>query len=145
MILDTNEILAFIKSGKLTSLPSKSKKKLAALVWLAEHIPLEKTFTEKDEAALSDPYIKPPITYSESDLADAAEFRDRIHAQALELVHLTRPKVMEVTDRYPVDVYFQQHWDYPGAWYTIVAIPESVKSREALIDTIVRDTLAKYR
>lgn len=209
MILDTNEILAFIKSGKLTSLPSKRKKKLAALVWLAEHIPLEKTFTEKefnallnnlhtsndpaalrrelgdfglvsrsedgtayrlapdcltyeellerccgeaqtptpplDEAALSDPYIKPPITYSESDLADAAEFRDRIHAQALELVHLTRPKVMEVTDRYPVDVYFQQHWDYPGAWYTIVAIPESVKSREALIDTIVRDTLAKYR
>ncbi len=80
MILDTNEILAFIKSGKLTSLPSKRKKKMAVLVWLAEHIPLEKTFTEKDEAALSDPYIKPPITYSESDLADAAEFRDRIHA-----------------------------------------------------------------
>ena len=89
--------------------------------------------------------MKPPITYSERDLADAAEFRERIHAQALELVRLTRPEVTEVVDRWPVEAYFQQHWDYPGAWYTIVAIPESARSREALIDTIVRDTLAQYR
>ncbi len=54
-----------------------------------------------------------------------------------------RPGVSSVVDRYPVEAYFQQHWDYPGQWYTIVAIPESAGSREALIDTIVRDTLAQ--
>lgn len=208
-MIDSSEILAFMKHGKLTGLPAKQSKRILALAWLAEHIPPEKTYTEKefnrllnklhtfndpaalrrelcdfglvsrsedgtayrlapdalppealiekycseapkptpppDEAALRDPYGKPPITYSERDLADAAEFRERIHAQALELVRLTRPEVTEVVDRWPVEAYFQQHWDYPGAWYTIVAIPESAKSREALIDTIVRDTLAKYR
>ncbi len=208
-MIDSNEVLPFIKRGKLTGLPAKRKRRMAALVWVAEHIPQEKTYTEKefnvlldklhsfndpaalrrelcdfglvcrsengtgyrlapdypsyeelqerycgeapqptpqpDETALQDPYAKPPVTYSESDLADAAEFRDRIHAQALELVRLTRPEVTEVVDRYPVESYFRQHWDYPGAWYTTVAIPESVKSREALIDTIVRDTLAQYR
>lgn len=46
-----------------------------------------------------------------------------------------------VVDRYSVGEYLQQVWDYPGAWYTVVAIPKGVKSREALIDTIVRDTL----
>lgn len=207
-MIDAKEILAFIKRGRLTGLPAKKSKRILALAWLAEHIPPEKTYTEKefntllnklhsfndpaalrrelcdfglvsrsedgksyrlapdalspealtekccdespkptpplDEAALHDPYVKPPVTYSERDLADAAEFRDRIHAQALELVHLTRPEVTDVVDPYPVESYFQQHWDYPGAWYTIIAIPESVKSREALIDTIVRDTLAKY-
>ena len=208
-MIDSKDILAFIKRGKLTGLPAKKSKRILALTWLAEHIPPEKTYTEKefndllnkvhtfndsaalrrelcdlglvsrsgdgreyrlasdalspealiekhcseapkptpppDEATLHDPYVKPPVTYSENDLVDAAEFRDRIHAQALELVRLTRPEVTEVVDRYPVESYFQQHWDYPGAWYTIVAIPESAKSREALIDTIVRDTLAKYR
>ena len=207
-MIDSKDILAFIKRGKLTGLPAKQSKRILALVWLAEHIPPEKSYTEKefnallnklhsfndpaalrrelcdlglvcrsedgteyrlapdalppeeliekhrseapkptppDEAALHDPYVKPPVFYSEKDLADAGEFRDLIHAQALELVRLTRPEVTEVVDRYPVEAYFQQNWDYPGAWYTIVAIPESVRSREALIDTIVRDTLAKYR
>lgn len=89
--------------------------------------------------------VRPPIAYSESDLADAAGFRERIHAQALERVRLIRPEAEAVVDRYPAEAYLQQHWDYPGTWYTVAAIPESVKSREALIDTIVRETLAQYR
>ena len=204
---DSNELSAFLKRGKLTGLPSKRKKKLAVLVWLAEHIPPEKVYTEKafnelldklhtfhdpaalrrelvdfslvtrspdgkeyrlnpeqasletllerycgekalpapSEEAYRDPYVKPPVTYSESDLADAADFRERIHAQALERVRQIRPEVTEVVDPYPAEAYFQQLWDYPGAWYTIIAIPEGFKSREALIDTIVRETLARYR
>ena len=56
-----------------------------------------------------------------------------------------RPEADSVTDRFAVHEYLRQHWDYPGAWYTIVAIPERVRSREALINTIVSDTLARYR
>ena len=79
--------------------------------------------------------------YSDGDLAEAEDFRNRIHAEALKRVQAIRPDIGYVIDRYAVESYFQQHWDYPGAWYTIVAIPESAGSREALIDTIVRDTL----
>ena len=82
---------------------------------------------------------------SDSDLAGAEDFRNRIHAEALARVQLIHPGIPSVVDRYAVEDYFQRYWDYPGAWYTIVAIPESAKSREALIDTIVRDTIAKYR
>ena len=205
-MVDTGEVLAFLKNGKLTGLPSKRKKRLAALFWLAEHIPPEKRYTEKSfnglldrlhtfqdpatlrrelydaslvnrspdgavywrnpeappfeellakyrgetkppapsEEELRDPYVKPAAACGESDLEGAADFRNRIHAAALEIVRRVRPEAETVVDRYPVEAYFQQHWDYPGAWYTIVAIPENVKSREALIDTIVRDTLARY-
>ena len=81
------------------------------------------------------------VTLSERDIESAKEFRDRIRAEALERIQVIDPKITEVIDRYPVEDYFQQVWDYPGTWYTVVAIPESVKSREALIDIIVRDTL----
>ena len=79
--------------------------------------------------------------YSEQDLAYAAEFREEIHREALAIVRKTRPNVTEVLDRHPVEDYFQEHWDYPGKWYTVVAIPYGYKSRQALVDTIVRDTL----
>ena len=84
---------------------------------------------------------KPDV--SDEDMVHAEEFRDRIHAEALEIVRRVRPEVTEVADPYPVEAYFQQHWDYPGAWYTVTAIPESAKSREALLDVIVRNTLAR--
>ncbi len=35
-------------------------------------------------------------------------------------------------------------WDYPGAWYTVVAVPEGYKSRKALVDTLVKMTVAYY-
>ena len=205
-MIDTNEVVAFLKDGMLTMLPSKRRKRLAALVWLAEHIPPEKRYTEREfnillnklhtfgdpaylrrelydaslvdrsrdgsvywlaperpsledllaaycgeakkpavsEERAEDPHRQPAVTYSGEDLAAAADFRDGIHAKALEIVRRVRPEAAEVVDRYPVEAYLQQHWDYPGAWYTIAAIPESFKSREALIDTIVRDTLAQY-
>ena len=80
--------------------------------------------------------------YSEQDLRYAAELREEIHKEALAIVRKTRPDVTEVTDRHPVEDYFQEHWDYPGKRYTVVAIPYGYKSRRAFVDAIVRDTLA---
>ena len=82
--------------------------------------------------------------YSDNDLKNAAEFRESIHAEALKKIRRVRPDIRDVIDRYPVEAYFQQHWDYPGRWYTVVSIPEGVRSREALVDTIVRDTLSHF-
>ena len=79
--------------------------------------------------------------YSEQDLKYAAEFREDIHKEALEVVKKTHPNITEVIDRHTVEEYFQENWDYPGKWYTVVAIPYGYKNRKALIDQIVRDTL----
>ena len=80
--------------------------------------------------------------YSEQDLRYASELRETIHREALEIIQKTRPEIREVTDDHPVEDYFQQYWDYPGKWYTIVAIPYGYKNRKAFVDTIVRNTLA---
>lgn len=80
--------------------------------------------------------------YSEQDLQYAAQFRQEIHREALAIVRKTRPNATEVIDRYSVEDYFQEHWDYPGKWYTIVSIPSGCGGRKALVDTIVRDTLS---
>ena len=80
--------------------------------------------------------------YSEQDLKYAAEFRKEIHREALAIVRKTRPNATEVIDRHPVEDYFQENWEYPGKWNTIVAIPYGYRSRKALVDTIVRDTLS---
>ena len=82
------------------------------------------------------------IEYSEQDLKYAAEFREEIHKEALAIVRKTRPDVSEVIDRHPVEDYFQENRDYPGKWYTVVAIPYGYKSRKALVDRIVSDTLS---
>ncbi len=80
--------------------------------------------------------------YSEQDLRYAAEFRKEIHREALAIVRKTRPNTTEVIDRHPVEDYFQENWEYPGKWYTVVAIPYGYRSRKALVDMIVRDTLS---
>ena len=80
--------------------------------------------------------------YSEQDLKYAAEFREGVHREALAIIRRMRPDAKEVVDRHPVEDYFQEHWDYPGRWYTIVAIPKGYSSRKALVDALVRDTLA---
>ena len=83
--------------------------------------------------------------YSEQDLKYATEFRDEIHKEALAKVRATYPDIDSVIDQYPVEAYFQQMWDYPGQWYTIVAIPEESGSRVKLIDKIVKDTIENYK
>ncbi|MBQ5398078.1 MAG: hypothetical protein IIU14_01430 [Ruminococcus sp.] len=80
--------------------------------------------------------------YSEQDLKYAAELREEIHREALGIVQKTRPDVTEVIDRHTVEDYFQEMWDYPGVWYTVVAVPYGHNSRKALVDTIVRNTLS---
>ena len=201
MELDANELQGYLEKGKLTALPSKRKKKIFALVWLAEHIPSGSTYSEKEfnellkqlhtfgdpatlRRELYDYYLinrnqngneyclnpdrpsleellekhcgvtdakkiavyekdgkKSPVNYEDGNLEDAADFRNRIHAEALLRVQKIRPDITSVIDRYPVESYFRKNWDYPGAWYNMVGIPEDVNSREVLIDTIVRDTL----
>ncbi len=79
--------------------------------------------------------------HSEQDLQYAAEFREGVHAEALARIRKLHPEIESVVDRWPVEAYFRQHWDYPGKWYTIVAIPAECKSREALVNAIVGDTL----
>ena len=83
--------------------------------------------------------------YSEQDLKYAAEFRDEIHREALAKVRAVYPDAGSVVDRYPVEAYFQKVWDYPGKWYTVVAIPEGTGSRKDLVEIIVRDTLEHCR
>lgn len=81
----------------------------------------------------------------EEDLASAAEFRDIIHREALKIVRRSYPLADSVIDRYLVEAYFEDVWEYPGRWYTYVAVPKEAGGRKALIDTIVRDTIGFYR
>lgn len=82
--------------------------------------------------------------YSEQDLKYAAEFRDGIHRDALARVRAVCPSADHVEDKYPVDAYFQQVWDYPGRWYTVVAVPPGAGSRKEHVCSIVRETLEYY-
>ena len=81
--------------------------------------------------------------YSEQDLKYASELREEIHREALAIVRKTRPNVTEVIDHHPVEDYFRENWEYPGKRYTVVAIPYGYKSRGALVDRIVSDTLSE--
>ena len=78
---------------------------------------------------------------SEKDLEYAAELRELIHQKVLEKVQSIDPGIDTVVDPFPVESYFQWSWEYPGAWYLVVAIPEGFKSRNAFIDFLVRKTL----
>lgn len=88
---------------------------------------------------------KPVASYSDQDLKYAAEFREGVHAEALEKLRKIDPDIREVVDRYPVESYFQDNWEYPGKWYTYVAVPPDSGGRQNLIATIVQDTLAQRR
>lgn len=83
--------------------------------------------------------------HSEQDLKHAAAYREEIHTQALRKVREVYPNADHVVDFYPADAYFQEVWDYPGQWYTIVGTPPGAGSRKNLVDTIVRQTLEEYR
>lgn len=83
--------------------------------------------------------------YSEQDLKYAAEYREEIHEAALAKVRAVYPAADHVVDRYRAEDYFREMWDYPGTWYTVVGTPQGAGSRDALIGSIVRDTLEQYR
>lgn len=83
--------------------------------------------------------------YSEQDLKHAAEFRAGIHREALARVRAVYPYAGDVVDRYPTDAYFQEVWDYPGTWYTVVGTPPGTGSRKDLICAIARETLESLR
>ena len=83
--------------------------------------------------------------YSEQGLKYATELREEIHGNALARVRAVYPDADHVVDKYPAEAYFQEVWDYPGQWYTVVGTPPGTGSRENLTDTIVRETLKYYR
>lgn len=80
---------------------------------------------------------------SEKDLEYAAELRALIHQKVLEKARIINPAINSVVDPYPLESYFQWVWDYPGAWYIVVAIPEGFKSRDVFINYLVRETMRK--
>lgn len=80
----------------------------------------------------------------EQDLKYAAELRAVIHEKVLEWIQPVYPEIDTVIDPYSVKDYFQWNWEYPGAWYLYVAIPEGYKSREAFIRFLVKNTLDHY-
>ena len=81
--------------------------------------------------------------HSERELADASAFREGVHREALERLRETDPAITEVVDAYPVEAYFEDNWEYPGRWYTYVAVPPEAGGRKKLVERIVRDTLAQ--
>lgn len=76
--------------------------------------------------------------YSERDILDATRFREAIHREALEKLRRFNPNADCVKDPYPAEAYLSQKWDYPGAWYTVVTIPDGFRSRDELVDRLVR-------
>ena len=82
--------------------------------------------------------------YSEQDLKYAAQLRDEIHREALAIAKRKYPKINSVADSHPVEDYFQQQWDYPGKWNTVVAIPDGYKSRKAFVEALVEKTIENY-
>ena len=83
--------------------------------------------------------------YSEQDLKYATEYREEIHRNALARVKAVYPDADHVVDEYPADAYFQEVWDYPGQWYTVVGTPPGTGGKKDLTETIVRQTLEYYR
>ena len=81
----------------------------------------------------------------QQDLKYAAELRAEIHEKVLERVRLVNPGIDSVIDPYRVEDYFQWNWEYPGAWYIYVAIPEGYRSRETFINFLVKNTLDHYQ
>lgn len=83
--------------------------------------------------------------YSERDLKYATELREEIHRNALARVKEVYPDADHVVDEYPADAYFQEVWDYPGQWYTVVGTPPGTGGKKDLTETIIRQTLEYYR
>ncbi|MBE6835217.1 MAG: hypothetical protein E7515_03070 [Ruminococcaceae bacterium] len=82
--------------------------------------------------------------YSEQDLKYASELREEIHREALNKAKALHPEIDSVVDSHPVEDYFQEHWDYPGQWYTVVAIPYGYKSRAAFVEELAKNTVENY-
>lgn len=84
------------------------------------------------------------LKYSEQDLKYATELREEIHRNALARVKAVYPDADHVVDEYPAEAYFQEVWDYPGQWYTVVGTPPGTGGKKDLTETIIRQTLEYY-
>jgi len=82
--------------------------------------------------------------YSEQDLQYASALREEIHKEALAIARTRYPGIQEVVDTHPIEDYFQKSWEYPGRWYTVVAIPYGYKSRAAFVEALAENTVETY-
>lgn len=83
--------------------------------------------------------------HSKQDLEYAAKLREDIHNEALAKVRAVYPGADRVIDKYPADAYFDEVWEYPGKWYTVISTPPGSGSRKDLVDTIARETIEYYK
>ena len=51
-MVDIKEIKGYFDHGKLNAYPTKRKKQIIALAWISEHIPADRTYSEKEFNAL---------------------------------------------------------------------------------------------
>jgi hypothetical protein len=51
-MVDIKEIKGYLDHGKLSAYPTKRKKQIIALAWISEHIPADRTYSEKEFNAL---------------------------------------------------------------------------------------------
>ena len=85
------------------------------------------------------------MSQDNDDYKDAEEFREGIHKEVLERARKLYPRIEKVIDPNPVDAYLLNVWDYPGKWYVYVGIPDNYRSRDALIEALVKETVDYYR
>lgn len=84
------------------------------------------------------------MSYTENDYKEAAEFREKLHREALAKARQKYPDIDYIADPHSVDEYLTEHWDYPGAWYTMTTIPSGYRSRELFVDALAEASVEYY-
>ena len=82
--------------------------------------------------------------YDEGYLRIFDEKLEGIYRLALERARKTVPEAEYVIDNRTMDDYITKVWDYPGTWYVRFSLPAGFDSEEALIESLVSDTVRYY-
>ena len=66
-----------------------------------------------------------------------------LREMALEKVHKTNSKIPYIVDRNAIDDYWDEHFDYPGRWFSGFKWPGPY-NQEEIIETMVNDTIKHF-